>query len=152
MNDCIFEYDIIFSSPKDEMTMDESLKNICKAMNGIPGMRTIESCCGHEKERTRIWFRSEDFKGLFFFTRSCDKRYWKHGKEWSINLTAGDKIVDGIIPNDFCFESNEVLSENDLDEHLSSLIKNMNEHYESDAFMNYFDIDRSKFIVKNDKK
>ena len=31
---------------------------LCRALNSLPGLDTIESCCGHGKEKYRIWFRA----------------------------------------------------------------------------------------------
>lgn len=50
--------------------MDKECIALCDAMNLIPGITTIESCCGHGKEPYRIFFVVEDFEDL------PDLLYW----------------------------------------------------------------------------
>lgn len=53
--------------------MDNECTKLCEAMNGLPGIQTIESCCGHGKDPYRIWFTVE---GLEFLP---DLLYWFDG-------------------------------------------------------------------------
>jgi hypothetical protein len=44
--------------------MDPECIKLCDAMNKVPGIRTIESCCGHGERPYRIWFKSKNLKSL----------------------------------------------------------------------------------------
>lgn len=46
--------------------MDPECVLLCTAMNTMPGIRTVESCCGHgrEDEPYRIWFEAADLASL----------------------------------------------------------------------------------------
>ena len=45
---------------KYDKHMDEECIPLCNALNSIPGIITVDSCCGHEKHDFRIWFYLED--------------------------------------------------------------------------------------------
>ena len=45
---------------KYDAVMDPQCFPICDAINRIPGVRTLESCCGHGKHPFRVWL---DFEG-----------------------------------------------------------------------------------------
>ena len=53
--------------------MDRECTELYNAMNEIPGIRTVESCCGHGKDNYRIWFFT---KGLRYLPRLL---YWFNG-------------------------------------------------------------------------
>ena len=38
-------------------TIDPECASLCRAINGIAGLTTIESCCGHGKSEFHIWFK-----------------------------------------------------------------------------------------------
>jgi len=40
-----------------ENDIDQECVALCDAINKYPGIRTVESCCGHDKTPYRIWFR-----------------------------------------------------------------------------------------------
>lgn len=44
--------------------MDRECVNLCKAINEIPALCTLESCCGHGKSAYDIYFRVTSLKGL----------------------------------------------------------------------------------------
>ena len=47
--------------------MDEECIDLCDAMNSLPGIVTINSCCGHGLNPYSIFFRVTNSKeGLFF--------------------------------------------------------------------------------------
>lgn len=59
---------------------------LCDVINKLPGIRTIESCCGHDKKDFRIWFEAEDLKylpPLLYFFDVCHCGF--HG--WSVLVT-----------------------------------------------------------------
>lgn len=44
--------------------MDAECIELCEAMNLLPGIQTIESCCGHGTDNYRIWFQAAGLKYL----------------------------------------------------------------------------------------
>jgi len=44
--------------------MDKEVINLCDALNKLPGVRTVESCCGHGKQPFRIWIKVKDLSNL----------------------------------------------------------------------------------------
>jgi len=45
--------------------MDPECTELCKAINDLlPGLQTVESCCGHGKLPFRIWFTVSTIKAL----------------------------------------------------------------------------------------
>lgn len=54
--------------------MDKECVRLCDAINAIPGLETVESCCGHGKDKFRIWFyahRLDILPILLYFTMPC---------------------------------------------------------------------------------
>ena len=47
--------------PKD---IDHECYALCVALNKLPGIRTIESCCGHGNEPFRIYFEADTLEAL----------------------------------------------------------------------------------------
>lgn len=50
-----------WTAPAD---MDAECVALCTAMNKVPGIRTIESCCGHGRYPYRVWFIAESLDVL----------------------------------------------------------------------------------------
>ena len=44
--------------------MDQECVVLCDAINRIPGLRTIESCCGHGMHPYRIFYKVENMEKL----------------------------------------------------------------------------------------
>jgi len=58
--------------------MDYECVPLCNALNAIPGIRTVESCCGHSKTEFMIWFVLHDrskVRYLNVVARVFDRRY-----------------------------------------------------------------------------
>lgn len=71
--------------------MDPQCIDLCDALNSIPGIRTVNSCCGHNKHSYCIWFNI-DRKKVRFLTvvaRVFDRRYGGI-IGWSCFLDNGD--------------------------------------------------------------
>ena len=67
---------------KYDRTMDIQCIPLCDALNGIKGIQTIESCCGHGITPFRIWFFAENLQVLphvaYWFDRChCGHNNWK---------------------------------------------------------------------------
>jgi len=63
---------------KYDRHMDKQCISLCDAINAIPGLKTVDSCCGHNKEPFLIWFHLSDRKKLRFLIvigRVFDRRY-----------------------------------------------------------------------------
>jgi len=53
--------------------IDPECVPLCAAMNRVPGIQTIESCCGHGKDPFRVWFVATSLDRL------PDLLYWFDG-------------------------------------------------------------------------
>ena len=50
--------------------IDPECLALVQAMNTVPGIRTVESCCGHGQTAFRIWFKPDNLECL------PDLLYW----------------------------------------------------------------------------
>jgi hypothetical protein len=67
--------------------MDPECVRLCRAMNGLPGIKTIESCCGHGEKPFRIWFMADKLESLprlLYWFDSCHS-----GCDWPVEVIAG---------------------------------------------------------------
>lgn len=135
--------------------MDKESIPLCDAINALPGLKTIESCCGHGEKPFMIWFQCDcsTQDGLFFLTRCMDRRYWKHGYDWSVSLEVGDTLQsDYILPTYFVLQSQSIHGKKSVGKEAykqaKSLIENMNFHLNHENFIKGFNIDLSKFRIE----
>ena len=59
--------------------MDKECVSICRAMNRVPGIRTVESCCGHGSSDFRVWFDVDHLDylpDLLYWFDSCHCGLW----------------------------------------------------------------------------
>jgi len=137
-----FEYD---------SQIDKEVVDICDAINSLPGLKTFESCSGHNKNPMRIFFYVVDFtqkgeQGLFFLTRCVDKRYWEYGDKWKIELCVGDQSKITKYPTTFLLHSGESKGI-DCYEQSKSLIDNMNHHLNIESFIRGYKINLNNFKI-----
>ena len=81
--------------------VDSECRALCEAMNALPGIETVESCCGHGKEPFRIWFIVRSLKylpRLVYYIVPCHV-----GFLWKCFVTTDC----GMSPVHFCMESLE---------------------------------------------
>ncbi len=80
--------------PKD---LDPEVRALCIAMNRLPGIVTMESCCGHRKTPFHIWFRVTNFqaRGLITLARCTCPRYY--ATPFEIKLSHGDITQVGFL-------------------------------------------------------
>lgn len=78
--------------------IDEECRDLCDAMNALPGIETSGSCCGQGRISFSIYFEARSGQGLFFLVRCVDSRYWKYGQFWNTELSVGDQYEDGYLP------------------------------------------------------
>lgn len=77
-----------------ETEIDDECRDLCDALNSLPGIKTTYSCSGHGREPFQVWFTATDFRGLNFIARSLDPRHWEYGKNWSVVLANTDVAED----------------------------------------------------------
>ena len=63
-------------------SMDKECIPLCDALNLLPGVTTIESCCGHSKDNFNVFFTVDSLKALgslvqFFESCHSGQPYWK---------------------------------------------------------------------------
>ena len=77
-------------TPPDDL--DPEVRNLCIALNALPGIETDESCCGHGTTQARVWFSVSDWeaKGMLALARCTCPRYTRSGCEWEVLLDHGD--------------------------------------------------------------
>lgn len=66
--------------------LDPEVTALCRAMNGIPGVTTAESCSGHGERPIRVWFivRSlEDLPAVLYWFAACHSGHYG----WSVTAT-----------------------------------------------------------------
>jgi len=118
--------------------MDSETANLCEAMNVLPGITTIESCCGQGENSVDVWFMVDgSMRGLFFLTWCVDIRYWKHGCSWSISLSVGDTMHGDVLPTIFRLSSGDVRGQ-EACRQASDLVRNLNLHLNHAAFLKGF--------------
>lgn len=61
--------------PTDRESWDPEVVELCDALNMIPTVRTLESCCGHGKEPFLVWFTCTNMKFMWVLGRALDPRY-----------------------------------------------------------------------------
>jgi len=59
--------------------IDKACINLCVAMNKLPGIETVESCCGHGESPYRIWFKMDTNSiGAIVLARCLSGRYYNY--------------------------------------------------------------------------
>jgi hypothetical protein len=68
---------------------------LCNAINRVPGLSTIESCCGHAKDEFDIWFKATKLNSLYVVARCIDIRYTTV-KGWVCEVVDRDHCDDPV--------------------------------------------------------
>ncbi len=58
------------------MSLDAECIDLCVALNGLDGIETFESCCGHGKNYFVIWFFAHEQKYLPLILHIVDGFNW----------------------------------------------------------------------------
>ena len=126
--------------------MDLEVVDLCNAMNALPGIKTFESCCGDGCSRFVIYFEVIDTnEGLFFLTRCVDRRYWRYGYLWKIELSVDDSLVEDVrLPITYALHSGPIVGK-EAYKQAEDLVKNMNDHLNLENFLEYYNLDINKF-------
>jgi len=82
----------------DTSNFDSAVINLCLAMNKLPGIETLESCCGHGKSPFHIWFTMDTTQvGSVVMSRCMSGRYYNYAPgelisdpEWRVYLADTD--------------------------------------------------------------
>lgn len=118
----------------------------CNALNSIEGIETNDSCCGHGKNCFQIFFYVTSFTGLFFVTRCVDRRYWKHGHEWTLELSVGDSWDGKVLPTTFYLHSTRATGV-EVYVQAEHLVETLNLHLNHKNFKKAFDISDDIFVM-----
>lgn len=70
--------------------MDKECIQICDALNSISDVHTTECCCGHCKDRFRVFFTCNNPHSLAIIARVFDRRYIGTSQPWYIELQTKD--------------------------------------------------------------
>lgn len=79
--------------------MDKECIAICDAINQIPGLQTVESCCGHGDKEFRVWFGVQDLENLPVLLYCCG--HCHVGFRWNCLVDTDCRVS----PVTFCLES-----------------------------------------------
>jgi hypothetical protein len=144
--------------------MKELYKQLTETINALPGLEDSGSNLENSFDRIKsrwngilLFFCSDekDAEGLFFLTRCMDRRYWECGHLWRIELSCGDQIHQNgdrpITYNIFRGFTGEE-TEEEIDKEIESLIHNMHYHFHHDNFMTGYNMDRTKYDLKEWKR
>ena len=97
--------------------IDKEIVTLCRTLNDIDGIETVESCCGHGKETCKIWFIVRDIKTLNRLCFHC----FNHEDFWKIQIDLGDPHRDWNELH-FCLISKRICKQSDFDK-LANKIK-----------------------------
>jgi hypothetical protein len=143
--------------------MKELYKQLTETVNALPGLEdsgsNLQNSFDIIKSRWNgilLFFSSDekDAEGLFFLTRCIDKRYWEYGHLWRIELTCSDQIhSNGDRPITYnIFRPIGEETEEEIEKEISSLIDNIHYHFHHDSFMSGYNMDRTKYDLKEWKR
>jgi len=77
--------------------MDKQCLNICNAINLIKGIKTTESCCGHNRNRFRIWLTCDInyIRNINIISKALNRRYGgpsnNDNNEWVCSVYFSDR-------------------------------------------------------------
>lgn len=72
--------------PWESEDMDAECIPLCRAMNAIEGIRTVESCCGHGVGPHRIFFKAASIGNLTSILKATHSSGWKVDVSWCNSL------------------------------------------------------------------
>ena len=90
---------IINKNEINTQLIDREILNLCLALNLIPGIKTLSSCCGHGEGPINIFFKAENLKDLYRLSSMCKNEEWEIRVLFHGFYTC--KTKEGI----FCFSS-----------------------------------------------
>ncbi|MDD5517889.1 MAG: hypothetical protein PHV98_00875 [Candidatus Omnitrophica bacterium] len=92
---------------------DKEVVELCKAMNLLPGITTIESCCGHGKRPYHIWFTAEGLLHLprliyYFDVCHCGFGGWRVIAHTDCGMSPAVFLVEGPVGEDAYWQSEAI--------------------------------------------
>lgn len=75
--------------------MDYEMVALCDILNSLPGIRTVESCGGHGKGKTVVFFFCTSLKSLAKIQRAIDYRYGGLKVCWRLRCSTTDTAMYG---------------------------------------------------------
>lgn len=147
LDNSIITYEYQLSDNTQYVTENLHITNLRRALDSLPGIETISGTDYNGVKPISIGFKAKpEFGGLFFITRCSDRRYWKYGSTWKIELDVGDLYENNYLPIFYTLHSGESTGENAYDE-CDALVRNLNNHVNHVNFMKGYDIDITKFTT-----
>ncbi len=64
-----------WGSPND---IDPEVIDLCRALNSLPGIATVESCCGHGERPFQVYFKARNLdvlRPVAYWTSACHSGY-----------------------------------------------------------------------------
>ena len=113
--------------------MDKECIQICDVLNSISDVHTIESCCGHCKDRFMVFFTCDNPHSLAIIARVFDRRYIGTSQPWYIELQTKDSgAYDYFIHSETKYDSEEVMMKD-----INHIIENI-KYWRDDKFASHF--------------
>ena len=113
--------------------MDKECIAICDLLNSLPTVETVESCCGHLKNRFSVWFFCDSIPVLSRLGRATERNY-SDGK-WEVVVDSTDTHPYGV----FWLRSKEIFkTQEEMEVSLRGLIDDIKYWFE-DEFDEYFE-------------
>jgi hypothetical protein len=124
--------------------MDKECVDLCDTLNSMKGIKTVESCCGHNDRPYRIFFKCYDLSALRFLQSCIDNRYWGYGDEWRITTYISDAGPEQLT---FVLESKS----SNLDEILlqvDDMIRVINHYFNHEGRFYFLSLNYDNFIFE----
>lgn len=113
--------------------MDKECIPLCDALNSLPDVETTESCCGHCKDRFRIFFKCKNPYSLSVISRVFNRRYSGTKLQWIIEVETHDNGDYNYFVHSVEAYENNTMMEKDI----SQLVENI-KHWSSEKYKEHF--------------
>ena len=113
--------------------MDKECIPLCDALNSLPDVETTESCCGHCKDRFRIFFKCKNPYSLSVIARVFNRRYSGTKLQWIIEVETHDNGgYDYFVHSVEAYENNTMMEKD-----ISQLVENI-KYWSSEKYKEHF--------------
>ena len=113
--------------------MDKECIPLCDALNSLPDVETTESCCGHCKDRFRIFFKCKNPYSLSVIARVFNRRYSGTKLQWIIEVETHDNGgYDYFVHSVEAYENNTMMEKD-----ISQLVENV-KYWSSEKYKEHF--------------
>ncbi|MBP3732292.1 MAG: hypothetical protein J6I84_03515 [Bacilli bacterium] len=101
--------------------LDPGCEDLCRVLNGLKGIYTISSCCGHGERPFEVWFHCLNWYSLAVISRSIERVSWvMETKTIEQGVTGFPKVV-------FRIHSVHPIPEEDVTQFIQELINKLKE-------------------------